>query len=230
MRYIPLLGGWALLLFGIWWFALRVPAAPAAAAGAGSETPEPVATGVTDPSAAAQDLPRPMSADERSRGPRPTQPVPASAAQPPAPAPSTGPEPVEREDGEQPLSPSDPREPAVDELSGPLAGLYQRWSRGRVDRENTTAAERYFASMFSEKAIEPDAQDVSCADGVCRARFAFENLDAMRSLAKLPRDREIEIQYGRPQPTSAGTSVVFYFAPKGQSLPQTETTAPADRP
>ncbi|MBN1138657.1 MAG: hypothetical protein JXM73_18875 [Anaerolineae bacterium] len=121
--------------------------------------------------------------------------------------------------GQRKLSVSPPstaidlRQASGSEISGDLKPLYEHWLNESVNSQHTIAVERYLLDTFDKLDIRPRAQDVSCRRTLCRVRFAFENIEQIFSMARMPRNSDFDVRVGKPEVTSSGASIVAYFAP-----------------
>lgn len=154
--------------------------------------------------------------------------TPAAPAEPPSlPAPKAEPHGGVRQPSPVPAGPDKLAQaperseaPTLAEREGKLAYLYDAWASEQVNELVTDAAREHMGTQLSENEIVPTEHTLTCRANVCRARFAFPDVAAMRRLSKIRNPDSVDLVVGDPESDDSGPSIVIYFSPEGSKLPQ----------
>ncbi|HMJ11760.1 MAG TPA: hypothetical protein VK524_10130, partial [Polyangiaceae bacterium] len=117
--------------------------------------------------------------------------------------------------------PDNPHTPSEVEVGGRLTYLYEAWREASPDSVGTERAKQLLEQAFVRYQIHPNEQHTACQGNLCRSEFAFDDLNEMRSLGRIPPDVVANYNFGDPEPRADGRlGVVVYWTQGGMPLPE----------
>lgn len=116
-------------------------------------------------------------------------------------------------------------EPSSQESVGDFRGLYEAWRTEDDDLDATADAWAMLKAAFSAFDIHPDAQNTSCTETLCRARFRFRELKELYAMSKIqePDGVKLATTFADGEEGSYTVSVYWPRKPDRQGRPLTRT-------